>query len=197
MTRSRILTIAALALTPVIVTGCAPQITMEELMQKPTPGDRLAVLDQLLGQWNDTANIVSPTPQEMQKTMPEGEEMPTSSEGTYSAKWELDNMFLVIKGQYTWDDKAVEWIECWTWDAKAKKYRTHYFNNWGEFGQGTYTYCPDTRTFKGKGTGTSTHGFTSGYDGCMKFVDDNTIEWKWTERGPMGKFVVEGKSTRK
>ena len=82
-----------------------------------------------------------------------------------------------------------------TWNPKVGKYRSWYFSDWGEYGEGWWTLKGEDWHFKG--TGCDAHGNKSKLEGSWKFTDDDTIEWEWAEKGPHGTMELTGKSTRK
>ena len=88
----------------VLLSGCAnPKMSME-MPKKPTPGPEMAKLAVLLGEWEGTANMVEPSPEEMKAFMPEGEEMPSSFAGVTNYTWALDGMYLKGEGWHEMGD---------------------------------------------------------------------------------------------
>ncbi|MGB2984416.1 MAG: hypothetical protein WBE26_00920, partial [Phycisphaerae bacterium] len=188
------LTLCALGL----VGGCA-QPQWAEPPKKPTPGAELMKLSRLLGTWSGTAEIVSPSPEEMKAAMPEdAEEMPSSFAWAGKAEWTLGGMFLTSEGWHEMGEgERMNYVEYWTWDPKAKKYRTWYFSDWGESGQGWAWFdAADGDTMRFKATGIDAQGGTKRGKGMMTFTDDDTYEWTWSESGSDGKMKFEGTAKR-
>jgi hypothetical protein len=82
------------------------------------------------------------------------------------------------------------------WDGKAKKFRTLGMSDWGEIGLGWMTPCTDCDGFCSTGEATDAQGNKKRVEGCMKWVDKDTHDWTFTERGPMGKMTIKGTSKR-
>lgn len=195
MYRSLFLTFCTLGL----VGGCAqPQWPMEP-PQKPGPAPEMAKLGRMVGSWSGTAEIVSPSPEAMKEMMPEGsDEMPSSFAGGWKTGWALGGMFLYGHGWHEMgEEQKVNYFEYWTWDPKAKKYRTWFFSDWGESGRGWATFDPDGDTIRMKAHWHDAQGASKRGEGTMTFVDNDTIDWTWSERGPMGKMEFKGTSKRK
>ena len=192
----RHLTLTVCTLT--VLGGCAqPQWPMEP-PKKPSPAPEMAELERLLGTWTGSAEFVSPSPEEMEKGMPEGsEEMPTSFAGGGKAQWTLGGMFLKSEGWHEMGEgQRANYVEYWTWDSKAQKYRTWSFSDWGESGQGWAKFYPDGKTMRFKGTGMDAQGTSTRGEGTLTFTDDNTYEWTYTEHGTWGKMELKGTSKR-
>jgi hypothetical protein len=89
----------------------------------------------------------------------------------------------------------------WTWDPKAKVYRTWHFDNFGGVGVGSVKYDEDADTWYFKGKDNNPYsGKKSAGNGWIKFTDANTQEWGWTEFDSWGfkkTMEIEGVSRRK
>lgn len=194
MHRRVLLTLCTLGL----IGGCAqPQWSMEP-PKKPGAPPEMAKLARFLGTWTGTAEMVSPSPEEMKAAMPEGaEEMPESYAGQGTAEWTLGGMFLKSKSWHEMGEgQRANYVEYWTWDAKAKKYRTYYFSDWGESGQGWAWFEPDGETMHFKGTVVDAEGATKRGKGKLIFTSDTSYDWCWKESGPMGKMEFKGTGKR-
>jgi hypothetical protein len=181
-----------------LVAGCAqPQHKMAE-HKKPIPAPEMAKLQCWIGNWTGTAEMVSPSPEEMRKKMPEGaKEMPTTFAG--GEKWELalGGMFLKCEGWHEMcEGQKAAYIHYMTWDPKAKKYHGWFFSDWGEIGESWMTLDADGKTFRGVDKGTDAQGQRMQGEGTMTLVDDKTMEWTWTGCGPEGKMKFKGTSKR-
>jgi len=195
MYRCVLLTLCALGL----IGGCAQPQWSTESPGKPDVPPEMAKLSRLLGTWTGTAEMVSPSPEEMKAMMPEGaEETPESYASEGKSEWTLDGMFLKNEGWHEMGEgQRMSYVEYWTWDAKAKKYRTYYFSDWGESGQGWAWFEPDGETMHFKGTVVDAEGATKRGKGMLTFIDDDTHEWSWKETGgPMGKMEFKGRAKR-
>ena len=180
------------------VGGCSKPTPMMEPLQKPAPAPEMAKLARLIGTWSGTAEMVTPSPEEMNEGMPEGEEMPTSFKGEDTYEWVLGGMFLRSEGwREMGPDERAHMIEYWAWDAKANKFRTWYASDWGEYGSGWATLDDDGNTLHFKGRAHDAHGNVRKGEGKMTFVDDRTVEWCWKERGPSGKMAFKGTSRKR
>jgi hypothetical protein len=169
-----------------------------EPAQKPDPGPELARLGPMIGTWSGTAEMVSPSPEEVKKTMPEGSgRMGTAFKGGGKFEWALDGMFLKGEGWHEMGDgRRIRYVEYITWDPKAKKYRNWWFNDWGSHGQGGMAFDPDETTLRVKTETVNAQGAPTHRERTMTLVDDNTMEWTWSEDGPMGKIKLKGTSRR-
>ncbi len=130
--------------------------------------------------------------------MPEGApESPTSMRGESTYEWTLDGMYLKGEGWYDMPgDQRMHYVEYVTWDAKAGKYRNWMFDDWGNRGEGWMTFDDDGKTAHHQGTMIAPTGARTRAVGTMTFVDDDTLEWAFTEKGPMGTMKLKGTMTR-
>ncbi len=109
----------------------------------------------------------------------------------------LGGMFLKNEGWYEMGEgQRANYVEVWTWDPKAKKYRTWFFTDWGESGQGWATFDSDGNTIRMKAKIVDASGTSKRGQGTMTFADNDTLEWTWSESGPMGKMKFKGTSRR-
>ena len=191
-------TLLSLMSLVVLLGGCAQAPMSMEPPQKPAPPPELARLTRFVGTWSDTAELVSPSPDELKEATPEGaEEMPTSFKGGFTMDWALGGMFLRNDGWYEMGDgKKVHLVEYLTWDPKAKKYHSWTFSDWGEHGEGWSYFTPDGNTLKFKVKGVGFDGKPMRGQGTWTFLDDNTAEWTFTEVSSMGKMKFKGTSKR-
>lgn len=193
MSRRLIVSLCVLA----VVGGCArPEWPME--MKKPTPGAELKKLQRLVGNWTGTAEMVSPSPEEMKAMMPEGsEEMPSSYAGGGKYEWGLGGMFLKGEGWHEMGEGLkANYVEYWTWDPKAGKYRTWYFSDFGESGAGWAKFS-DANTIEMKMAGLDAEGYEVSGGGTMTFVDDNLYNWTWSMKSDKeGKMEFKGTGKR-
>lgn len=101
--------------------------------------------------------------------------------GTTENRWEGDGWYLVERGSYDMGEfGTVHEIGIWTWDDKAKRYRTWRFDTFGGTRFGTAKFDEATRTWSLRAKRRSSWGNTIDR-GTIKVVDDRTLEWKWEE----------------
>jgi hypothetical protein len=167
------------------------------------PAPELRELDRFVGTWTGTSEIVGPNVEEaadaVRGMMPEFEgEMPTTFKGGSKTSWALGEMFLRTE---TWsempDGTRMNYVDFKTWDATGNHYRSWHFGDSGETGEGTFTLDPDGSTFHLTATGVRTDGTPANGKGTMTFIDDDTLEWTWSESSENGMIEFRGKQTRK
>jgi hypothetical protein len=163
-----------------MLAGCMPTLTVEKLKeQMPERPVELDKLDMFIGQWEATSEMKMCVLEE-----------PLTGIGTTTVSWGLDRRYLVEQGEYDMGELGkMEGTGYWTYDPKSKKYRTWWFDSYGASGQGTAKYCEKSRTWKFKAKSRGFMGKSIG-KGTATFVDDDTIEWTWTERDGTGLFKV-------
>jgi hypothetical protein len=166
--------------------------------KKPAPAPELKNLERLTGNWTSTAEMISPSKEEIMKHMPAGSKEPPSTFGSGNkTEWAMGGVGLKSEGWYEMGEgQKVNYVEYWTWDSKAKKYRTWYLSDWGESGTGLVTPCTDCDGFCVKGEGVDAQGNKKRMDGCFKFVDKDTVDWNFCEYNPWGKMSMKGTSKR-
>jgi len=194
MRRRTVITCCVLGL----IGGCAQPKWSTEKPKKPQPSPELQKLSRFIGNWPGTAEWVYPSVDELNANLPEGaEKIPSTYAGGGSFAWTLDGMFLKGEGWYDMGaDQPVKYVEYWSWDAKAKKYRTWSFSDWGECGEGLSWFDPaDPNTMHFKGTVGSDGGTRRG-EGKMTFTGDQSYDWSYAEHGPDGRMEFKGTSKR-
>lgn len=188
MNRTRIAAGCVASLLTLALVGCQ-QPDMSEMMQMP---DRPAELDQLAmfaGTWEDTAEMKMGGSDKLMKTT-----------GVTKAGWEADKWLLLshFEGEMEGEpEDKYRYLEIWTWDAKAKKYRFYGFGNWGGIFTGTATYDEPSKTWRLKGKSRcNITGDKTVSKGQMTFVDDDTMQWDFTEWSAFPRFkIMEMKGT--
>lgn len=165
--------------------------------KKPAPAAEMKKLEKFLGTWNWTAEMVCPTKEEMMKHMPPGSKEPqTTFKGTGKMEWALGGAALKGEGSFDLEGQKMTYVEYWMWDGKAKKFRTMSMSDWGEIGSGWAKPCNDCDGFCVTGEAVDAQGNKKSAEGCMRIVDNDTQEWTFTEKGPMGKMSMKGTSKR-
>ncbi|MCH7839975.1 MAG: DUF1579 family protein [Planctomycetes bacterium] len=153
------------------LSGCMPKMTMEEMAQmRPERPVELDKLNAWVGTWKASGTV---------KMMGIDEEITLS--GTSQNAWGVDRWCLLEHGEYEMGAMGkMNGLGVWTWDTKAKRFRSNWFDSMGGTGSGTAKYDEMTRTWtmnmRGKGPGGATRG-----KGYVRFVDDDTMEWAWQE----------------
>ena len=167
-----------------------------DMKQPPVP-PQMAKLDAWLGSWTGTAEMISPSPEEMKKTGMPSENIPSSMKGEQKVEKVLGGMYVREEGWHEMGPgQRDSYVMYTTWDGKAGKYRNWYFGDWGESGAGSMTLSADGKTWMVEADTTDAHGQKSKGKGTMKLVGEDTMEWTWTESGPMGKMEMKGTNKR-
>lgn len=179
--------------------GCGRHDWSMEAPKKPAPPPEMKLLEKMVGTWEGTATMLEPSPEAMKEHMPEGApDMPNEFKGGGKTEWVMGGMYLKSDGWHEMGDGLkAQYVEYIGWDAKAGKYRTCFFSDWGEQGTGLMTANDDGKSFRVKTQGSDAEGRTKRGEGTMTITDDNTIDWTWTEKGPMGTMKLKGTSKRK
>ena len=186
MVRYLVLSVCTLGL----LGGCAQPQWPTEAPKKPSPAPEMAKLSRFIGTWSGSAEMVEPSPED-------ADEMPESFAGGGTMEWAFDGMALTGEGWYErGPDEKVHYVEYWSWDPKAKRYRIWSMSDWGETGSGWMKFDPDGNTMRGKFTAHDAEGNKKGGCSTMTFVDDNTMDWTYTEKSRMGKMKFKGTSRR-
>lgn len=155
----------------VLLSGCMPKMTMEEMksMMPPRPVE-LDRLDAFAGEWDVEG--------EMTMAMIDG---PIKTSGSNEAHWEGNRRYLVNRGKFGMGDlDPMEAIETWTYDAHSKIYRSTWVDSMGSVGLGTGRYNEKTGTWAMRAKAHGPFGATD-MKGTVKFIDDDTMEWTWSE----------------
>ncbi len=168
--RNAVLTFVA-ASASLLLAGCMPKMTIAEM--KAAMPERPAELDRLnafVGKWQyeGTAKFAML-------------DQPLKAGGHSEGQWEGNGWYLVNRSVMTmehFDDSQA--LEAWSYDVHAKKYRSMWVDSMGMMGTGEATYDDPTRTWHWKGTSHSPWG-PSSIKGTMHFVDDDSVEWTFTE----------------
>lgn len=183
----------------VCLSGCGRSKWAMEAPKKPTAAPEMKKLERMLGSWAGTAEMVEPSPEEMKKRMPEGsKEMPTSFKGGGKSDWALGGTYLKSEGWHEMgNNEKATYVEYITWDADKGKFHSWYFGDNGEYGQGWMTFDADGNTFHMKARGVNFSGKPMSGKGTMRFVGNDTIEWKWSESaGLFHKMSIKGTNKR-
>jgi hypothetical protein len=171
----------------VLLAGCAPKITMEDLKkmmpERPAELDKLSVFT---GTWDAEGECKMPGLDETLKVT-----------GTSECKWDESNWYIVEHSTFKMGDlDEMHGMGAWTYDAHSKKYRDTWVDTMGAVGAGEAWICPKTDVWKFHGTSHGPSGETWG-KGYIKFVDDKTMEWSFTEYSGLMKTMEMTGTSRK
>ena len=129
-----------------------------------------------------------------------GMEEELKTHGTSDMQWHGDKWFLVGNWIFTMGDLGeTTGLETWTYDIKAKKFRSTWTDSMGAIGMGTSRYDEKNKTWHMQAKGYGPWGTSTG-KGSVKMIDDNTMEWTWAEYamgGLMKTMDMTGTSRRK
>ncbi len=163
---------------------------------KPKPAPELAKLAKFVGNWTGTAEMISPTAEEMKKMMPEGSK-PIPSTLKSAEKWEWVDGGLTLRGE-GWHERPGGEKENWAgvivWDARSKTYRSWWRSDYGTIMEGRMSISDDGNMWKVSIK--TLVGEKSSGSGTLTFANDRMMEWDWTEKSSMGKFKLKGTSTK-
>ena len=185
MTHTRISLTCLTALLAVALVGCQ-QPSMEDMMTPPTRPAELDRLGMFIGTWEGTSEMTAPGSDEI-----------INCTGRSTARWAADGWVMIEEYEGALADDQYEGVALWTWDPKAKKFRTFWTSSFGELAHGTATFDEETKTWHMRGESRNLYkGSKTIGEGTATMVDDNTMEWSFTEYGPMKlKKLAEGKGT--
>ena len=174
----------------ITLSGCMPKMTVEEM--KAMMPQRPAELDKLnafAGRWEfkGEANMAFL-------------EEPLPASGTGESQWDESGWFMVGNSVFRmqgFDDMRGH--DTWTYDTHSKKFRSTWVDSMGSTGTGTARFNEKTNTWTMRATSYGPHGKTM-MKGCITVIDDDTMEWCWTEYamgGLMKTMEMCGTSKRK
>ena len=155
----------------ILLTGCMPKMTIDDLKQmRPQRPAELEQLNDFVGKWESTGEATMAGLDEVLK-----------SSGTSEAKWAGDGWYLIEQGTFHMDELGdMQGMAIYTYDAKAKKYRTTWVDSYGTLGVGTGRYDEKTKTWHMKSTNHTPFGKTK-MTSEARWVDDDTMDWTMTE----------------
>ncbi|MFO0972553.1 MAG: hypothetical protein U1A27_03810 [Phycisphaerae bacterium] len=190
--------LATFCLGLALIGGCAesnPSMSMS-MPPRAKPAPEMQMLKPLLGSWVGQAQMVSPSREEMMKHMPkDAPPMPESFASAGRAEWAMGGLYMKNEGWYDMGGEKVNFIEWMTWDPKARKFHSWYFNDYGEIGEGWMTFSADGKTANTCVCGTRSDGKEMKGSGTMTIGATGHHEWTWTEHGPGGEMKMKGTNT--
>ncbi len=166
-----------LLLVTCLVSGCvSPGMSLESMKEMmPERSPELDKLNMLAGDWITEGQVQFI-----------GMDEPIKTTGTSHASWACDGRFLMDHSDYDMGPLGpMKGVSVWGWDAQRKRFVFWWFDGFGESAQGTARYDGSARTWH-----ISTHGQSSRCrvknQGTIRLVDDDTLEWTWTQRSVWG-----------
>jgi hypothetical protein len=191
-----------MVLALVLLSGCRGMrgsAEMPPMPTKPAPFPQMKMLETMAGTWAGTGEMVEPDPETIRAMMPESERAKFKSTfaGGGKTTFELDGATMRSEGWYEMpDNQKGKYLEYWTWCPREGKFRTWFASDWSESGSGWVTPSADGRCFQVEGKSADAMGNKKSFEGCMCIIDNDTMEWNFVEKGPMGKFGMRGTSKR-
>lgn len=178
------------AATCFAATGCMPKMTLEEMKasqpQRPAELERLNIF---VGTWEMTGEMTFA-----------GLDEPLKTSGTATGKWAGDGWFIVSDSVFRMGELGdMHSHEAWTYDAHSKRYRSTWVDSMGAIASGTAKYDEKTKTWTMRSKSHGPYGGSTG-KGSAVIIDDNTMEWQWSEYamgGLMKVMEMKGTSRRK
>ena len=170
-----------------ITSGCMPKMTLDQMRasmpKRPAELDRLTVL---AGKWSFEGQAKFAMLDE-----------PVKMTGTTEYEWQGDRWYLVGRSVMKMADfDECKSLETWSYDTKAKKYRSFWADTMGMSGIAECTYDEKNRTWAWSATSYGPWGQSS-ISGTMCMKDDNTVEWRMVEsQGWMKVMEMTGTSKR-
>ncbi len=163
----------------VLLAGCVPSLTMEEVKaMRPERPPELDKLNAFAGNWEMKGEFRIAGLDEL-----------IEISGSAEAEWEADGWYLVSRFTLSPGELGdVQGQEMWTYDTHAKKYRNTWVDNMGAVGTGEARLDEEANTWHVRAISYGPMGKTTG-KGILKVVDENTIEWTWTEYSGFVKTV--------
>ena len=181
MTKSGVLFAATLVLSATVMTGCMPEMTIEE-MKEMMKVERPAELDRInfkTGTWEATG-----------EGQFAGLDQPVKTTMRATGSWECGERLMVSRGTMTMEELGdFEFMEIWTYDAQAGKYRTYWFDNGGMTGVGTAKYDDKTDRWTTRMRMRGPFGNMSA-KGTMTLTGETSMHWTWKESVMMGLMEV-------
>ncbi len=166
--------------------GCAPKMTLDEMKaQMPKRPPELDLLNPMVGKWEGSGEAKFAMMDETLKMT-----------GKSEARWAGDGWYMVEEGVMTMDGfDPMKGMGTWSYDTNARKFRSTWVDSMGMTGIGEATRGDDgVWHWKAK-----SHGpwGESRVEGTMRFVDNDTVEWKMTEyMGLMKTMEMTGTNRR-
>lgn len=157
-----------------VLCGCEEKkMDMADAMAPPPRPAELDRLNAWVGTWHSEGKM----------TMFNGGEHTMQAEGVNHTQWACDGRVIFEEMEYSMGEgERMTAIGIWTWDDKAKKYRSWWFDSHGGQGTGESEYDEEngewemTSRSRNPLTGHQTYG-----EGEVRFLSDDTMEWDFTE----------------
>lgn len=192
---ARKLLVAAMAVG--LLGGCAGKRGGMDMPQKPAVANEMALLGDMVGSWSSTWEFCGKMAEEMRKQHPDA---PMTFKGETTWVPYMDGLWYKAEGWYEMGpDLRATYVEYIGYSPKDRAFHSYFFSDMGEVGHGVFRTCgDDTRCFNMKWRGHDLNGVTKSGEGCMRFVDRDTVEYCWSENlGLFSKMEMKGTSKRK
>ncbi|MBN2447434.1 MAG: DUF1579 family protein [Phycisphaerae bacterium] len=171
MNTTRIVVIG-LFVTSFAIGGCgAPKFDMSKMQPADRPTE-LDKLDRLVGTWTGTAEMTAAGSDEVYK-----------SDGKSVMTWEAGKRALLERFEYSMgDEDKMTGVSVYWWEPRDKKFHVWSTDSWGHIMTGTFTANADGTiwNFRTKSVDPASNSTSLG-EGLIKFTNDNTQVWEWTE----------------
>jgi hypothetical protein len=169
--RKTICTTILAACAAVILTGCMPKMTIEEMKAKmPERPDELDRLDAFVGKWQSEGEVKFAMLDE-----------PIKISGTSEAQWDNSRWFVVSRETSEMEHFGESnGLGAWTYDIHDKEYRSTWVDSMGMVALGHSEYDEKTNTWDMEAKSHGPWG-KSTLKGWVKFTDADTMEWWMVE----------------
>jgi hypothetical protein len=171
MTPRNVIGTTLLGCAGVILAGCMPKLTIEEMKaQMPKRPAELDRLDAFVGKWQSDGEATFAMLDE-----------PIKISGTSEAQWDDSRWFVVSRETFDMEHfgESNE-LETWTYDIHDKEYRSTWVDSMGMVGLGQAEYDEKTDTWHMEAKSYGPWG-QSTLKGWVKFTDADTMEWWMAE----------------
>jgi hypothetical protein len=162
-------------------------MTIEEMKaQMPKRPIELDRLNAFVGKWQGDGEMKFTNMDE-----------PLKFSGTSETKWEGDNWYVVGRSVMRMKDfPETQGMEAWTYDVKAKKYRSFYVDSMGMSGMSEARFDEKAKTWYMTAHSYGPWG-ESEMKGTLRFTNPDTMEWNMSEcMGLMKIMDMKGTSKR-
>lgn len=165
----------------------------------PAPPPELRKVEDWIGVWDRTIELVSPDLEDMRQTAPAGaSERSSTTKGQSTIEWALGGMFLKEEG---WDElpdgQRVHFVAFLAWDPRLERYRVWKFDDRGRHGDEWLRFDRDGTTVYAIMKVTDALGQTSRGTAKLTFPDQGVMEWTTRQSGPAGQTIFKGRMRRR
>lgn len=160
-----------LVLVCLLGSGCVSRMTAADLAGlTPDRVPELGKLGAFAGRWEFDAQVRMA-----------GVDEPLHMKATSEASWEADGWCLVRRERVIMEGAGESsGVATWTYDVGSGTYRGVWISSGGSIGYETGWHDETRHTWHFRGTIHGPAGKTTA-KGTMTFLDENTVDWTWTE----------------